>query len=320
MAAHRVAVLAIDAAVPLDAAIPTQIFGLDGLPYRVRLCSSDGEPVMTTSGFSLMPQGDLTTVRRADTVVVAGFAPPSRPLPPAALDALASCHARGKRVVSICTGAFALAAAGILDGRRAATHWRHADELAASYPLVSVDRDVLFVDEGSVLSSAGVCCGIDLCLHIVRGDLGAKVANQVARGIVAAPHRHGGQSQFIDRALPSAGAAASLAASREWALGRLDEPLTVRVLARHAGVSERTFARRFVAETGVTPLQWLLSARVDLARELLESGELSVDQIASRCGLGSPANLRLRFRRVVGASPSEYRRAFGAGQGHAGKR
>jgi transcriptional regulator GlxA family with amidase domain len=170
---------------------------------------------------------------------------------------------------------------------------------------------VLFVDDGDVLTSAGVCCGIDLCLHIVRSDLGAKAANQVARWIVAAPHRQGGQSQFIDRALPVTPADASLAATREWALRRLDQPLTVRDLARHAHVSERTFARRFVAETGVTPLRWLLSARVDLARDLLEAGNLSVEQIAARCGLGTPANMRAHFRRLVGTSPSDYRRAFG---------
>lgn len=310
MAEHRVSILAIDDVVPLDAAIPAQIFGIDELPYRVSLCTADGGPVRTTSGFSLMPQGDLRTLARANTVIVVGYWPPTRTLPDEVPAALARLHARGRRMVSICTGAFALAAAGVLDGRRAATHWRFADELAARFPSVEVDRDVLFVDDGAVLTSAGVCCGIDLCLHIVRHDLGARVANKVARGIVAAPHRSGGQAQFIEQALPSEGGS-SLSATRQWALRRLAKPLTVRELARHAHVSERTFARRFVAETGTTPLQWLLSARIDLARELLETRQLNVEQIAARCGLGTPANLRAHFRRAVGVSPSEYRLSFG---------
>lgn len=312
MAWHRVSILAIDNVVPLDAAIPAQIFGIDELPYRVSLCTADGGPARTTSGFSLMPQGDLHALARADTVIVVGYWPPTRTLPAEVPAALARAHARGRRMVSICTGAFALAAAGVLDGRRAATHWRFADELAARFPSVEVDRDVLFVDDGAVLTSAGVCCGIDLCLHIVRRDLGARVANKVARGIVAAPHRAGGQAQFIEQALPSDDRNSSLGATRQWALRRLAKPLTVRELARHAHVSERTFARRFVAETGVTPLQWLLSARIDLARELLETRRLTMEQVAARCGLGTPANLRVRFGRAVGVSPSDYRRSFGA--------
>jgi transcriptional regulator GlxA family with amidase domain len=315
MADHRVAILAIDRVVPLDAAIPAQIFGVDELPYRTTLCSVDGGPVRTTSGFSLMPQGDLRTLARADTVIVVGYWPPTQELSEQVTGSLARAHARGRRMVSICVGAFALAAAGVLNGRRAATHWRFADELATRFPLISVDRDVLFVDGGSVLTSAGVCCGIDLCLHIVRCDLGARVANKVARGIVAAPHRSGGQAQFVEQVLPPNDAGSSLARTREWALRRLSRALTVRDLARHAHVSERTFARRFVAETGVTPLQWLLSARIDLARELLESSGLSVERIAARCGLGTPANLRVHFRRAVGVPPSAYRQAFGVRQG-----
>jgi len=314
MADHRVSILVIDDVVPLDAAIPAQVFGVEELPYRVSLCTHDGTPARTTSGFSLMPQGDLRTVARADTVIVVGYWPPTRALPEEVPAALARAHTRGRRLVSICTGAFALAAAGVLDGRRAATHWKFADELAARFPAVEVDRAVLFVDDGAVLTSAGVCCGIDLCLHIVRRDLGARVANKVARGIVAAPHRSGGQAQFIEQALPADDRASSLASTRQWALRRLAKPLTVRELARHAHVSERTFARRFVAETGVTPVQWLLSARIDLARELLETSRLSVEHIAERCGLGTPANLRVHFRRAVGVPPSDYRRTFGDGR------
>lgn len=212
-------------------------------------------------------------------------------------------------VVSICTGAFALASAGILDGLHATTHWEYIDEFEREYPSVQVDRDVLYVDEGDVLTSAGVCCGIDLCLHIVRRDLGAAVANRIARGLVAAPHREGGQAQYVPAPLADAGDA-SLSATREWALQRLDESLSIRLLARHAGMSQRTFLRRFAEETGTTPLQWLLNARLGKARELLETTDCSVDRVARDCGLGTPANLRLHFRRTLGTTPTAYRRAF----------
>jgi transcriptional regulator GlxA family with amidase domain len=224
------------------------------------------------------------------------------------LDALRHVHRQRRRVVSICTGAFVLAAAGLLDGLSATTHWRDVDELARRYRQVTVDRNVLYVDSGNILTSAGVASGIDLCLHIVRRDLGAAAANRLARAIVAAPHRDGGQTQFIEAPLGSS--EGSLAATRSWALDHLDQPLAVRDLARRAAVSERTIARRFVDETGLPPLQWLLSVRIQHARELLETADLSVDRVAQRCGLGTAANLRLHFRRVVGTTPTAYRRAF----------
>jgi transcriptional regulator GlxA family with amidase domain len=225
------------------------------------------------------------------------------------LRALRSAADRDRRVVSICTGAFALAAAGLLDGRRAATHWRHADALAARYPSIRVDPDVLYVDEGRVLTSAGVAAGLDLCLHIVRTDHGAEVANGLARRIVVPPHRDGGQAQYVERPVPAL-ESGSLDATRAWALEHLGEDLTIRAMARHACVSERTFARRFVAETGQTPLQWLLHQRVLLARQLLETTPATVDEIARRCGLGTPANLRAHFRRQVATTPTAYRNAF----------
>ena len=312
MAKHRVALLALDSVVTMDLSIPAQIFAdREHTPYRLQLCARTAGPVRTTAGFPVIAEHGLSALRNADTVVVPGFSPHSQRLPADVLDALADAYDRGKRVVSICSGAFALAAAGVLDGRAATTHWRRTDDLAAWYPRVRVDRGVLYVDAGRVLTSAGVAAGIDLCLHIVRNDLGAAVANQVARDIVAAPHRGGGQAQFVERCVPPE-RGASLAATRAWALHNLHRPLLVADLARHAHLSERSLARRFVAETGMPPLQWLLAARVDLARELLERGDLSVEQVADRAGLGSPANLRLHFRRLVGTSPGSYRKTFAA--------
>jgi transcriptional regulator GlxA family with amidase domain len=308
MPIHRVAVLALDTVLPLDLAIPAQIFSSRAdTPYRLTVCA-DGGTVATTAGFSLVVDGGLRDVPAADTVVVPGYAPHRR-VPPAVVDALREAHQRGRRLVSICTGAFALATAGLLDGRRATTHWQNTDELARDFPLVKVDPNVLYVDEGDVLTSAGVSCGIDLCLHIVRRDLGAHAANTIARAIVAAPHREGGQAQYIPAPV-GRHETSSLAPTRDWALEHCHEPLTVAVLADHAGFSARTFARRFTDETGLSPMRWLLRARLDLARELLENGGASVEHIASRCGLGTATNLRLHFRRRFGTTPTAYRRTF----------
>jgi transcriptional regulator GlxA family with amidase domain len=308
---HRVAILALDDVIALDVAIPAQVFGeRPQTAYRVTTCGLQSE-VRTANGFSLVVPGGLDDVRRADTVVVPGYANPRRELPPRVLETLAEAHARGRRLVSICTGAFALAAAGVLDGLEAATHWLEADDLAARYPLTRVNRDALYVDTGQVLTSAGVLSGMDLCLHIVRKDFGAAVANAIARGLVTAPHRDGGQTQYIDAPV-AVDAGLSLASTREWALGNLEEPLTVRQLATQAGMSDRTLARRFVAETGVTPLQWLLVARVGRARVLLETTAYGIDRVARESGLGTAANLRARFRHIVGTTPAAYRRTFGS--------
>lgn len=310
MRTHRVAILVVDGVLPLDFGIPAQVFlERPWLPYRTTLCAERPQ-VEVATGYSLVVPGTLADVRRADTVIVPGFVDQSRVFSDDVLDALRHVHRRRRRVVSVCTGAFALAAAGLLDGLSATTHWRDIDELAERYPQVTVDRNVLYVDNGQVLTSAGVASGIDLCLHIVRRDLGAAVANRVARLIVAAPHRDGGQTQFIEA--PVGTTDGSLSATRSWALDHLDEPLSVRDLARHAGFSERTFARRFVEETGSPPLQWLLGMRIQRARELIETADLSVDQVAQHCGLGTAANLRLHFRRFVGTTPTAYRKAFTA--------
>lgn len=300
--------LALDGVLPLDLAIPAQVFHRrPQTHYEMTLCAL-GPKVSTSAGFELAAEGGIEELRAADTVIVPGYDPIGE-TPEAAVELLAEARDRGRRVVSICTGAFALAAAGVLDGLHATTHWEYIDEFERDFPSVHVDRDVLYVDEGDVLTSAGVCCGVDLCLHIVRRDLGAAVANRIARGLVAAPHREGGQAQYVPAPLADAGDA-SLSATREWALRRLNESLSIRLLARHAEMSQRTFLRRFAEETGTTPLQWLLNARLGKARELLETTDYSVDRVARDCGLGTPANLRLHFRRALGTTPTAYRRAF----------
>jgi len=309
LGAHRVAVLALADVLPMEVGMPFQVLQRRAYPYDVELCGERPGPVMTTGGFPVHATAGLEALERADTVVVPAFHEVDRPLPSAVLDALVAAHARGARTVSICAGAFALAQAGLLDGRRATTHWQHTAQLARAYPRVTVDPDVLFVDEGDVVTSAGVASGIDVCLHLLRTDHGAAAANEVARALVAAPHRDGGQAQFVVRA-DEPGRQDALASTRAWALGRLDEPLTVGDLARHAHVSVRTLARAFAAETGLSPLRWLTTARVDRARELLETTDWGVDRIAQAAGLGTPANLRLHLRRTLGVSPSEYRATF----------
>jgi transcriptional regulator GlxA family with amidase domain len=308
MRPHRVAILVLDGVLPLDLGIPAQIF-LDRawLPYRTVLCG-ERRHVKVESGYRILVPGSLADVRRADTVIVPGVIDHSRVFSPGVLAALRQVHRRRRRVVSICTGAFVLAAAGILDGLSATTHWRDVDELAQRYAQVTVDRNVLYVDSGNVLTSAGIASGIDLCLHIIRRDCGAAAANRLARLLVAAPHRDGGQAQFIEA--PVGTSRGSLAATRGWATDHLGKPVTVRDLARRAGLSERTLARRFVEETGLPPLRWLLGVRIQRARELLETSKLDLETVAQRCGLGTAANLRLHFRRVVGTTPTAYRRAF----------
>ncbi|MRG59451.1 helix-turn-helix domain-containing protein [Agromyces sp. CFH 90414] len=308
---HRVAVLVLEGAKPLDVGIPAQVFTTrQSMPYEVRVCGAAPGPVSGGDGLSYHVADGLEAFDWAETIFIPGYRHPDREDPPAAVvDALRAAHERGARLAAISTGAFALAATGLLDGRRATTHWHYTRALAARHPLVEVDENVLFVDEGSLLTSAGAASGIDLCLHLVRRDHGVALSNHVARRLVAAPYRSGGQAQYVPRSVPEP-LGDVFAATREWALRHLAQPLTIGDLARHATVSPRTFSRRFVEDTGYTPMQWVLRARVDLARELLERSELGIEQVATAVGLGTGANLRLHFQRILGTSPSEYRHTF----------
>ncbi|WP_433053390.1 GlxA family transcriptional regulator [Dactylosporangium sp. CS-033363] len=315
---HLVAILVLDGLVPFDLGTPTQIFGTardetGERKYKTLVCSPNGSPVETASGFKVLPDHGLELLDRADTVVVSGIHagdPVERgTLDPMVTKALRSAHDKGKRIMSICTGAFVLAAAGLLDERPATTHWWWAEKFREFFPQVKLDADVLFVDDGDVLTSAGVGAGIDLCLHVVRTDFGSEVANRAARRSVVPPWRDGGQAQYIERPLPRP-ADATLAATRSWAAERLDAPLSLQDLAVHANMSVRTFTRRFREETGVSPARWLLQRRVDHARALLESTELPVEVVARRSGLGTAAGLRQHLQNTIGVAPSAYRRTF----------
>ena len=315
---HRIAVLALPPVVGFDMAIPSQIFGPargpDGVHlYEVRVCSSDGGPVRVTGRYTIVPDNGPEAVEAADTVIVPGThhdgAYHHGRIDDGLRDLLVSAHRRGARMMSICTGAFVLAAAGLLDGRRATTHWRSAPEFQAMFPKVELNPDVLFVDEGDVLSSAGLAAGIDLCLHVLRADHGTEVANHMARRTVVPAWRDGGQSQFIERPVP-AESDEGTAPARSYALRRLDARLTLEELAREARMSVRTFTRRFREETGVSPTRWLTRQRVEAARHLLESTDLAIDDIAHRCGFGTATSMRQHLHTVIGVSPATYRRTF----------
>ncbi len=314
---HRVAVLALDGVIPFELGIPGRIFtaaiGSDGEPlYEVIVCTLDGRPVRTDAGFTIAVDHTVEVLAAVDTVII----PPVHPieinmagrLPELVASALARIPA-GIRIVSICTASYLLAAAGLLDGRPATTHWFEADRFQRMFPRVKVDPDVLFVDDGDVLTSAGAASGIDLCLHLVRRDHGSDVANRAARLCVVPPWRDGGQAQYIEHPVPPL-SAASTAPTRAWALERLPEPLSLAELAAHAGMSVRTFTRRFRDEVGLTPGQWLTGQRLERARHLLESSDLPIDIVARQAGFGTGISLRQHFRTSVGVSPAVYRRTF----------
>lgn len=295
---QTVAVLAFDGVVGFDLALACHVFAT--ARYDVRVC---GEGPAGAGVYDVVPRHRVREAVGADVVVVPGT--DVEDVAGDVVDAVA--RARGV-VVSICTGAFVLGAAGRLDGRRCTTHWAYADELARRHPSARVEPDVLFVDEGDLLTSAGVAAGIDLCLHIVARDRGTAVANTVARRMVVAPQRSGGQAQFIER--PVANGGGGLSATREWISARIGAPLTVEAMAAHAGYSPRTFARRFRAETGTTPLAWLIEQRVAAARRALEETDAPVEQVAHECGFGTATGLREHFRRATRTTPTAYRAAF----------
>ncbi|MEU3932975.1 helix-turn-helix domain-containing protein [Streptomyces sp. NPDC029044] len=320
---HRVAVIVDEGTNPFEVGVATELFGLPrpelGLPgplYEVTLCAPVPEIRMNHGFFTLTGVRGLDAVAEADTLVVPGRPDNVVPRGPDVLDAIRRAHARGARVMSFCTGAFALAEAGLLDGRRAATHWRWADSFRRLHPKVLLEPDVLFVDEGNLLTAAGSAAALDLGLHIWRRDHGAEIANHVSRRLVFAAHRDGGQRQFVERPVPEV-RDESLAPLLAWAQERLGEPLTVANLAARARVSPATLHRRFRAQLGTTPLAWLTSQRVTLACRLIERGEERLEVVAARSGLGSAANLRARLRQATGLSPSAYRRRFGSGGGEA---
>ena len=310
--AHRLAVVAAPPVQMFNLGMPEMLFTKVerdfGPGYQVEVCTPDPGVVRGSGGADVVIRTGLDAVDRADTVLVVGNGAEEVP-DPRVLDAVRRAAADGKRVASICTGAFVLAEAGLLDGRRATTYWAYTRELAARYPKVLLEPDVLYVQDGQLLTSSGSAAGIDLCLHIIRTDYGAAVANSVARQTLVAPVRPGGQAQFTDTPLPPE-TGTSLAETRAWVMTRLDQPLALTDLARHAAVSVRTLTRRFHAETGLSPLQWLLHQRIERARELLEATTLPVDQVARASGLGTADSLRQHLVRRVGLTPSDYRATF----------
>jgi AraC family transcriptional regulator, transcriptional activator FtrA len=310
---HRIVVPLTPNIPVFEAAVAFEVFGRPrrDFPepwYDVRFCTGHDGPVTTAEGLHF-DGGGLAALEDADTVIVPGCADLQGDAPPELLAALRDAYQRGARIAAICTGAYTLAAAGLLDGRRATTHWLHAGPLAQRWPEVELDTDVLYVQDDRIFTSAGECAGLDLCLHLVALDYGSHVANALARRMVISPHRAGGQAQYIEAPVPASDQV-RLAAVLDWARGRLDQPLTVGDLAAHAGMSKRTLLRHFTAATGTTPMRWLIRERVARARDLLETTDASVESIAAQCGFGTAQSLRVHFARISQTSPRTYRQGF----------
>jgi AraC family transcriptional activator FtrA len=309
---HRVVALVYDGLCTFEYGIAVEMFGLARPEfdhwYGFASCAIERGPLRAAGGLRVQADGGPELLARAGTIIVPGWRGVDAAPPPALLEALRAAHNRGARLLSFCSGVFVLAATGLLDGQTATTHWRYADALAARYPRIRIEPDVLYVDQGSMLTSAGSAAAIDLSLHLIRRDYGPRIANQVARRAVVPTHRDGGQAQFIPAPLPEQGAA--LGKLLEWMRRRLDQPLPLAELAEHARMSERTFLRRFEEATGCSPKQWLTQERLARARELLEGSQWPVERIADACGYGSADTLRHHFRRVLKVSPARYRERF----------
>src|SRR5882724_5097135 len=310
---HRVAALAYNGLGTFELGIVVELFGLPRpeIPnwYEFQVCSSDPGPLRATGGIQIVAGRGLSALARADTIVIPGWRTADEEPPRVLVSALIAAYKRGARIVSICSGAFLLAATGLLDGRRATTHWRYVEQLSRRHPRIWIDPDVLYVDEGRIMTSAGSAAGIDLCLHIIRKDFGTLTANRVARRLVVSPHREGGQAQFIDKPVGEQ-ASPWLSHLLHWAQERLHDPITVAQLSKRAGMSKRTLNRRFVEMTGTSPLDWITSLRVRRAKDLLETTALSMEEVADQCGFGSAPTLRHHFRSRVTLSPNAYRARF----------
>lgn len=316
MAIRSVSALVLDGLAVFEFGVLCEVFGIDrssdGVPnFDFKVCGPEpGKPLRTNVGATLIPDHGLDALVGADLVAIPAIG--GSDYLPEALAAVRAAAASGSTILTVCSGAFVAGAAGLLDGRPCTTHWMHADELARRYPTARVDRNVLFVDDGDLITSAGTAAGIDACLHLVRRELGSEVTNKIARRMVVPPQRDGGQRQYIDQPIPVR-CSDSFAPQLDWILANIEKPHTVTTLARRAHMSGRTFARRFVEETGTTPMQWVTDQRVLYARRLLEESGLDIDRIAERSGFGTATLLRHHFRRVIGVTPSDYRRRFSCG-------
>ncbi|CAB3642858.1 GlxA family transcriptional regulator [Achromobacter pestifer] len=312
---HTVAVIAFEGISPFHLSVPCMVFGDDlarlGVPrYRLLVCGEQTGLIATQSGFKIEVEHDLSALSQADTIIMPAWRDPEEPAPAALLKALQAGHARGARIAGLCLGTFVLAEAGLLDGRTAATHWVWGDDFERRHPNVRLDRKSLYIDDGDILTSAGTAAAIDCCLHLLRRDHGAEVANRVARRMVVAPHRHGGQAQYIEQPLPEREGSDKLTATLDWAIENLRQPLSLDLLADKAGMSRRNFTRRFKEKTGATVSGWVLNHRLAAAQRLLETSGQAVDLVAENVGFGSSVSFRQHFTHAFAVSPSAYRKQF----------